>query len=91
MGDKASLFIQFVSAFLAGFIIGFIYNWQMTLVMMSLTPLIAATGAWMAKVTAGRTHVEQQKYAIAGGIAEETLSCIRTVLALNGQKREIAR
>ncbi|TKR93550.1 hypothetical protein L596_007979 [Steinernema carpocapsae] len=90
-GDKMSLFIQMVSAFFAGFVVGFIYNWEMALVMLLFTPLLAATGYWMGKTTANRTHVEQQKYAVAGAIAEETFSSIRTVLSLNGQKRELAR
>lgn len=34
---------------------------------------------------------EQKKYAAAGAIAEEALSCIRTVLAFNGQKQEADR
>ena len=110
IGDKMSLFIQFTSSFVAGFAIGFIYSWQMTLVMMVLVPFIVATGAWTARVrlkycdipktpnaphafqvAMTRTQVEQQKYSVAGAIAEETLSSIRTVLANNGQKREIAR
>ncbi|KAK0428166.1 hypothetical protein QR680_010647 [Steinernema hermaphroditum] len=90
-GDKMSLFIQMVSAFFAGFAVGFFYNWQMALVMLLFTPLLAATGYWMGKTTANRTHLEQEKYAVAGAIAEETFSSIRTVISLNGQKRELTR
>ncbi|MFH4974962.1 hypothetical protein AB6A40_001671 [Gnathostoma spinigerum] len=91
IGDKMSLLIQLTAAFVAGFGIGFVYSWQMTLVMMAFTPLTAATGAWMSRVTASRTQIEQEKYAVAGAIAEETFSSIRTVLSLNGTKREIER
>uniref|UniRef100_A0A1I8APD0 ABC-type xenobiotic transporter n=1 Tax=Steinernema glaseri TaxID=37863 RepID=A0A1I8APD0_9BILA len=90
-GDKMSLFIQMVSAFFAGFAVGFFYNWQMALVMLLFTPLLAATGYWMGKTTANRTHMEQEKYAVAGAIAEETFSSMRTVISLNGQKRELTR
>jgi hypothetical protein len=34
---------------------------------------------------------EQDNYAKAGAIAEEVLSCIKTVIAFNGQKQEIKR
>lgn len=34
---------------------------------------------------------EQQKYGKAGGIAEEVLSSIRTVVAFSGERREIIR
>ena len=85
-----------IATFFAGFIVGFIYNWQMALIMSLFTPLLgkcyllcclvlgsknwpsiayqavlAAMNAWIGKITANRTHVEQQTYAIAGGIAEE--------------------
>ncbi|KAK0413800.1 hypothetical protein QR680_007001 [Steinernema hermaphroditum] len=90
-GDKLALFLQMMSAFIAGFGVGFFYNWQMALVMLLFTPLLAGTGYWMGKTTASRTQVEQQKYAVAGAIAEETFSSIRTVLSLNGQRRELVR
>uniref|UniRef100_A0A1I8FQI8 ABC transmembrane type-1 domain-containing protein n=1 Tax=Macrostomum lignano TaxID=282301 RepID=A0A1I8FQI8_9PLAT len=41
LGDKTSVVIQAFSGFIAGFVIGFIKSWKMTLVMMSLTPLLA--------------------------------------------------
>ncbi|CAD5205765.1 unnamed protein product [Bursaphelenchus okinawaensis] len=91
IGDKASLFIQMISAFFAGFIVGFIYNWQMALVMCAFTPLLAFTNSWMGKFTASRVHMEQEKYAIAGSIAEEAFGSMRTVLAFNGQYRELDR
>nr|QNG62055.1 P-glycoprotein 2 [Parascaris univalens] len=91
LGDKLSMMIQLMAAFIAGFIVGFIYNWRMTLVMMAFAPLNALTGAWMSRMAATRTQVEQEKYAVAGAIAEETFSSIRTVHSLNGATREIAR
>jgi ABC-type multidrug transport system fused ATPase/permease subunit len=42
IGDKTSLFIQMVAAFLSGFIVGFAYNWQMSLVMLLFTPLLVS-------------------------------------------------
>uniref|UniRef100_A0AC34QR34 Uncharacterized protein n=1 Tax=Panagrolaimus sp. JU765 TaxID=591449 RepID=A0AC34QR34_9BILA len=91
LGDKLSLFIQMLSAFFAGFVVGFIYNWQMSLVMLCFTPLLAWTNAWMARITAQRTAIEQTKYAAAGAVAEETLSSMRTVHSLNAERQEINR
>jgi len=34
---------------------------------------------------------EQENYAKAGAIAEEVLSCVRTVMAFNGQEAELKR
>lgn len=91
LGDKASLFIQMFAAFISSFVVGFFYSWQMTVVMALFTPAIALTSAWMGKMTASRTQVEQDKYAIAGGIAEETLSSMRTIHSLNAEQQELER
>lgn len=37
------------------------------------------------------TAEEAKKYAIAGGIAEEVLSAVRTVHAFNAQHHEVSR
>uniref|UniRef100_A0A0N4WT08 ABC transmembrane type-1 domain-containing protein n=1 Tax=Haemonchus placei TaxID=6290 RepID=A0A0N4WT08_HAEPC len=91
LGDKLSLFIQMMSAFVAGFCVGFAYSWSMTLVMMVVAPFIVISANWMSKIVATRTQVEQETYAVAGAIAEETFSSIRTVHSLCGHKRELTR
>ncbi|ETN83249.1 ABC transporter, ATP-binding protein [Necator americanus] len=91
LGDKLSLFIQMLSAFLAGFGVGFFYSWSMTLVMMVVAPFIIYSANWMSRIIATRTQVEQETYAVSGAIAEETFSSIRTVHALCGHKRELNR
>ncbi|KAK6044075.1 ABC transporter transmembrane region [Cooperia oncophora] len=91
LGDKLSLFIQMMSAFVAGFGVGFVYSWSMTLVMMVVAPFIVFSANWMSRIVATRTQVEQETYAVAGAIAEETFSSIRTVHALCGHRRELTR
>jgi ABC-type multidrug transport system fused ATPase/permease subunit len=50
IGDKLGMLVMYITQFVAGFIIAFAYSWQMTLVMLALTPLLAACGMFMAKV-----------------------------------------
>ena len=50
IGHKVGLFIQPLATFIAGFAIGFYYGWELTLVLLSVTPLSAVAGAVMAKV-----------------------------------------
>ncbi|KHJ98946.1 hypothetical protein OESDEN_01065 [Oesophagostomum dentatum] len=54
LGDKLSLFIQMVSAFVAGFGVGFAYSWSMTLVMMVVAPFIVYSANWMSRIIATR-------------------------------------
>ena len=43
------------------------------------------------QLIANTVKQEQETYAKAGAIAEEVLSCMRTVIAFNGQQQEIKR
>ena len=42
-----------IVSFVAGYVIGFIYVWKLTLVMLGMFPLIVIVGAAMAKVGHG--------------------------------------
>ncbi|MGH0133082.1 UNVERIFIED_CONTAM: hypothetical protein FKN15_045383 [Acipenser sinensis] len=77
IGDKIALLIQSVATFLAGFVVGFIEGWKLTLVILA--------------VLTSFTSKEQAAYAKAGAVAEEVLSSIKTVVAFGGQKKEIER
>jgi ABC-type multidrug transport system fused ATPase/permease subunit len=90
-GDKVSLAIQYTSQFLGGFIVAFTYDWRLTLIMMSLSPLLIICGAFVTNLVANSTMAEAENYAKAGAIAEECISSIRTVYAFNGQEFEIKR
>nr|AXS78254.1 multidrug resistance protein pgp-1 [Anisakis simplex] len=90
-GDKVALLIQFISQFFAGFIVAFVYDWRLTLIMMSLSPFMVICGAFLAKLMASATAKESENYAVAGGIAEEVITSIRTVDAFNGQQLECDR
>ncbi|VDM75530.1 unnamed protein product, partial [Strongylus vulgaris] len=79
-GDKLGLMIQFVAQFFGGFIVAFTYDWKLTLIMMSLAPFMIICGAFIAKLMATAATREAKKYAVAGGIAEEVLTSMRTSL-----------
>ncbi|NWV67954.1 MDR1 protein, partial [Malurus elegans] len=91
IGDKISIFLQFFSTFVAGIIIGFIYGWKLTLVVMSVSPLLAGSAAVWSTLLASLTAKELSAYAKAGAVAEEILTAIRTVVAFNGQKKAMEK
>ena len=45
IGDRLSVFFQWTTSFFAGIVIGFIYDWRLTLVMLAVTPFLVASGA----------------------------------------------
>ncbi|XP_005358340.1 multidrug resistance protein 2 [Microtus ochrogaster] len=91
IGDKIGMFFHSITSFLAGFIVGFIRGWKLTLVILAVTPLIGLSSAMWAKVMTSFTNKELLAYAKAGAVAEEVLAAIRTVIAFGGQKKELER
>ncbi|XP_053548248.1 ATP-dependent translocase ABCB1-like [Bombina bombina] len=91
LGDKIAIFVQNLSQFLTGIIIGFVYGWKLTLVILSVSPLLGISVMIWSKLLAMFTTKELLAYAKAGAVAEEILTAIRTVVAFNGQEKAIAK
>ncbi|KAL9972823.1 hypothetical protein ACROYT_G019202 [Oculina patagonica] len=91
IGQKIGMFIMSITLVIVGFIMGFVYGWKLTLVIIAISPLIAIAGGIMGKLLTSMTTKELDAYAKAGSIAEEVLSSIRTVAAFGGEKKEIVR
>ncbi|XP_039747692.1 multidrug resistance protein homolog 49-like isoform X2 [Pararge aegeria] len=91
IGEKVPMFIYLVMSFVTAVIISFAYGWELTLVILSCAPIIIATTAIVAKVQSSLTTQELKAYSIAGVVAEEVLSSIRTVVAFGGEEKEIQR
>lgn len=69
----------------------FTQGWDMTLVLLAVTPLLAVVGAAVASVMGGMSTKANTAYAHANGIVQESLSNIRTVAAFNGQEQTVRR
>lgn len=44
------MFLQAITIVLVGFIMGFVYGWKLTLVIIAVSPLLVIAGGLMAKV-----------------------------------------
>ncbi|CAF4953997.1 unnamed protein product, partial [Rotaria magnacalcarata] len=88
IGDKLGATAQFLSAFITGFCLGFAKGWKLTLVILSISPLLFTSAVLFSRLASSLTAMELKAYGKAGAIAEEVLSSIRTVFAYNGQIRE---
>ena len=66
MADKLGLVVQFTSATVVSFTVAFFYSWKLTLVILSLTPMLVVGGALFAKTLAAGTFEQQALYATAG-------------------------
>jgi len=59
--------------------------------MLAAMPLVTITTGIVTRIQASLAEAELKAYAKSGGVAEEVLSSIRTVMAFGGQQREIER
>ncbi|XP_031432825.1 ATP-dependent translocase ABCB1-like [Clupea harengus] len=91
LGDKICVFVQFFCTFLSGFIVGLVFGWKLTLVILAVSPLLAGSAAVWSKILASLTSKELSAYAKAGAVAEEILVAIRTVVAFNGQQKAVEK
>lgn len=91
IGDKFGMLIHSLAMFIAALVIGFVYSWRLTLVLLALTPLMIITTAITGVIISRLTSQEQTAYAKAGSVAEEVFSSIRTVVAFGGENRELER
>ncbi|KAI6166709.1 P-loop containing nucleoside triphosphate hydrolase protein, partial [Pisolithus thermaeus] len=86
ISEKVALVINFLSAFVAGFIIAYTQSWRLALAMSSILPCIAFTGAVMNKFVAKYAQTTLRYVAESGTIAEEVISTVRTAQAFGSQK-----
>uniref|UniRef100_A0A8C4XA74 Bile salt export pump-like n=1 Tax=Erpetoichthys calabaricus TaxID=27687 RepID=A0A8C4XA74_ERPCA len=89
IADQVSIFIERISTFCFGFMVGFMGSWKLTLVVIAVSPLIGLGAGLM--FVAKLTGQELKAYAKAGAVADEVLSAIRTVAAFGGEKKEVER
>ncbi|XP_039001331.1 ABC transporter B family member 2-like [Hibiscus syriacus] len=89
LSEKVGNFMHYISRFIAGFSIGFTIVWQISLVTLSIVPLIAVAGGFYAYVATGLIARVQNSYVKAGEIAEEVIGNVRTVQAFAGEERAV--
>ncbi|GBG27421.1 ABC transporter B family member 11 [Hondaea fermentalgiana] len=91
LGDKLGAMFQFIAMFLAGYVVGFVYSWKLTLVILAVAPLLAAGGFMMMKLMADATSGGLGAYARAGAVAEEAFSLVRTIQSYSIENRTVER
>ncbi|XP_063255895.1 bile salt export pump isoform X5 [Prinia subflava] len=91
IADQVAIFIQRITTFVCGFLLGFVSGWKLTLVIIAVSPLLGVGAALYGLAVAKLTGRELKAYAKAGAVADEVLSSIRTVAAFGGEKKEVER
>lgn len=91
IGEKVSTFVYSLSLLIFGFLVGYIMGWQLALVLTAIMPAVAGSGTAFVYTIQKQTAYTSKSYATAGGISEEALNSIKTVVALGGEPKEVKR
>jgi ATP-binding cassette, subfamily B (MDR/TAP), member 1 len=82
-GRKFGEGVQFLTTGIGGIAYGLYSQYQVSLLIMALVPLVAATSMWVMNLNQTKSARSSASYATAGAIAYTAVSAIRTVLSLN--------
>ncbi|XP_020593545.1 ABC transporter B family member 11-like [Phalaenopsis equestris] len=91
MGEKVGKFIQLISTFFGGFIVAFVQGWLLSLVMLSIIPLVVVAGALMSIVVSKMASKSQTAYGDAAVIVQQAIGSIRTVASFTGEKISVCK
>ncbi|KAJ3619098.1 hypothetical protein MTP99_005885 [Tenebrio molitor] len=91
IGEKVGTFIFFESTFVTGVIIALALGWELALICMASLPVSFGVAVIVSWLSTKFSKQEMEAYGAAGSIAEEVLSSVRTVVAFDGQEKEITR
>ncbi|KAM0006548.1 putative ABC-type xenobiotic transporter [Helianthus debilis subsp. tardiflorus] len=89
LGEKVGKFIQLMSTFVGGFVIAFFKGWLLTLVMLTSIPPLVICGGIMSVTISKMASREQNAYAKAANIVEQTFGSIKMVAAFSGEKKAV--
>lgn len=91
IGEKLMLLVFDLIVFFSGLVTSFWYGWKLTLIVYACAPIIVLSQGVVARAQSILTNWELKSYSLAGSVAEEVLSSIRTVVAFGGEKKELDR
>ncbi|KAL3994803.1 ABC transporter transmembrane region family protein [Acanthocheilonema viteae] len=91
IGDKVGMILRGITMFLISLVIGFIYEWRITLVMLGTGPASAALLSIMARKVERSNGLQVSADGRAAAILEESIINVKTVAACNAQETMIGR
>ncbi|XP_051708757.2 ATP-binding cassette sub-family B member 5 [Oryctolagus cuniculus] len=86
IGSRIGVFTQSVTNMGLSVTISFLYGWEMTLLTLSIAPVLAVTGMIETAAMTGFANKDKQELKRAGKIATEAVENIRTIMSLTREK-----
>ncbi|RPD54666.1 P-loop containing nucleoside triphosphate hydrolase protein [Lentinus tigrinus ALCF2SS1-7] len=83
--EKVAMVVNFLAAFVTGFVLAYVRCWRLALAMSSILPCIGIAGGVMNKFISKYMQLSLQHVAEGGTLAEEVFSTVRTAQAFGTQ------
>ena len=81
VGEKFGTIVECAATFITGLIIAFFSSWKLTLIILCVAPFLAMCIIYMVTSMRRSLFLSRKAYEIAGGVAEEVLYNIKTVVS----------
>ncbi|KAJ1935364.1 hypothetical protein FBU59_005409, partial [Linderina macrospora] len=91
IGEKWGFIMMNTTSFITGFVIALAKGWDLALICLCVMPFIMGAAGLMGWKISKWVAFGQDHTAASGAVADEVLGGIRTVMAFNGQERELQR
>ncbi|CAB3225437.1 unnamed protein product [Arctia plantaginis] len=89
MGEKLAVVSNLVGTCIICLATAFPIGWELTLACVSIMPLSLAASIILSNYQTKSSMLEMESYSQAGKQAEEVLKSIRTIVAFNGESKEV--
>ncbi|KAG8084417.1 hypothetical protein GUJ93_ZPchr0010g10510 [Zizania palustris] len=87
VGDALQLVVQNLATLVAGLLIAFISNWELSLIIVALIPLIGVNGWIQMKFIQGFSADAKMMYEEASQVANDAVGSIRTVASFSAEEK----
>lgn len=89
IGEKVPHFTKNLSTFVASYIVAFYMASKLAAISLAFMPLLVIPGLLYGRTLAGLARSMHTEYTKAGAVAEQAISCVRTVYACVGEERTL--
>lgn len=87
ISEKVGLAVTGLATFAAALIVGFVKDWRLTCVLLSVVAAIFLIAGLSAVFIVKFSKASLDAYSVGGAVVEESISSIRTATAFNGQQK----